>query len=115
MAYTLTGPNDFPSAAYSSLDAKSGAGPINTVAAGVGPSDGFSEYQPYYSNGDPRPRWGDYGAAAVDGDNVWVASEYIGQTCTLAQWGATAGHTCGQTRTYAANWATHITELNLHQ
>ena len=28
---------------------------------------------------------GDYGAASVVGGDVWLASEYIGQRCTLAQ------------------------------
>jgi hypothetical protein len=113
MSYTLTGANDWPSAAYSSLDAKAGAGPITVAAAGVGPSDGFTEYQPYYSNGDPRPRWGDYGAVAVDGTNVWTASEYVGQHCSVSQY--LADFTCGGTRGSAANWSTRITELNLHQ
>lgn len=114
MAYTLTGPNDFPSAAYSSIDAKSGAGPITTAAAGAGPSDGFTENQPYYSDGSPRPRWGDYGAASVDGNNVWVASEYIGQTCDIPTYLSDyPNDTCGNTRTYAANWDTRITELNM--
>ena len=54
------------------------------AAAGVGPQDGFSGYKAF---GDPpRPRWGDYGAAQFDGTNLWIASEYIGQTCTLGQY-----------------------------
>ena len=34
-----------------------------------------------------RPRWGDYGAAAVDGNSVWIASEYIGGACNYTDWG----------------------------
>ena len=31
-------------------------------------------------------RFGDYGAAVVDGETIWAAAEYIGQTCTLAEY-----------------------------
>jgi hypothetical protein len=114
MTYTLTGPNDFPSAAYSSLDAKAGAGPI-TIAnggAGVGPQDGFTEYGNVFGD---DPRWGDYGAASVDGNNIWIASEYIGQQCDVNTYLADYPYdTCGGTRTWASNWGTRITELNLH-
>lgn len=106
MTYTLTGPNDFPSAAFSSLDAKTGAGPITVPSGntGVGPTDGFTEYS-------SRPRWGDYGAASVDGNNIWIASEYIGQSCTVTQY--LADFTCGGTRGSAANWDTRISELGM--
>ena len=57
----------------------------------------------------PRTRWGDYGAAWVDGSDIWIASEYIGQTCTLAQW--EADPTCGGTRAPLGNWGTRITRL----
>lgn len=103
IAFTLTGNDFFPSAAYASLDAIAGAGPINLAAAGLGPSDGFTEYS-------SRPRWGDYGAAVLDGNNFWIASEYIGQTCTEAQW--LVDFTCGGTRGQVANWGTRISKLS---
>jgi len=107
IAFTLVGPNDHPSAAYASLDAKAGAGDVHVIAAGAGPQDGFS--------GIPapgaRPRWGDYGATAVDGDSIWIASEYIAQTCTYAQYLAAPFGTCGSTRGALGNWATRISEL----
>jgi hypothetical protein len=111
MAFTIVGPDFFPSAGYASLDAVAGIGEVKFAAPGVGPQDGFSEYQAYYSDGSPRPRWGDYGAAAVDGNSIWIASEYIGQTCTLAQW--TADFTCGGTRGSQANWGTRISQLKM--
>jgi hypothetical protein len=59
----------------------------------------------------PRPRWGDYGAAAADGSSIWIASEYIGQTCTLAQYLEAPVGSCGGTRTALANWFTRILRL----
>ena len=61
-----------------------------------GPQDGFSGYKAF---GDPpRPRWGDYGAAQFDGTDLWIASEYIGQTCTLGEWLTDPIGLCGGTR-----------------
>jgi hypothetical protein len=42
------------------------------------------------------------------GNTVWIASEYIAQTCTLAQYEAAPFGTCNNTRTALANWSTHI-------
>ena len=107
IAFTAVGPDTFPSAGYASLSAQGGAGAVHVAAAGQGPQDGFSEYHAFPPF---RPRWGDYGAAAVDGDAVWIASEYIGQTCTFAEFVAT-GFSCGNTRTILANWATRVSQV----
>ncbi len=106
MAFTLMGNDNHPSAAYTSLDTKIGAGDIHVIAAGAGPQDGFSGYRPLAN--PPRPRWGDYGAAATDGKDIWVASEYTAQTCTYAAY--LADPTCGLTRGALGNWATRITQ-----
>ena len=73
-----------------------------------------------------RSRWGDYGAAAVDGNSVWIASEYIAHSCAYTEWGGpffTGGSgdnllgTCGGAdhgpgpRTALANWSTRISKL----
>jgi hypothetical protein len=109
MAFTLTGDGFFPSAAYSAFDDRTGAGAIFVAQAGAGPQDGFSGYKAF---GDPpRPRWGDYGATAVDGNTIWMASEYIGQTCTLDQYRAAPFGSCGATRTALANWDTRISQV----
>jgi hypothetical protein len=107
MAFTLTGDNTFPSAAFASLDANVGLSDIQVAAAGAGPWDGFTSYVQF---GSGRPRWGDYGAAAVDGNSIWVASEYVAQTCDYATYLAD-DHTCGQTRAPLGNWSTHISKL----
>ena len=82
MVYTLGGPSYYPTAAYSLVGPHGETGAVNIAATGVGPQDGFSGYAPSATR--PRPRWGDYSAAAV-GSTIWLATEYIGQSCTFAQ------------------------------
>jgi hypothetical protein len=108
MAFTLTGDNDFPSAAFAGMDAKAGMGNVQVAASGPGPWDGFTSYVIF---GSGRPRWGDYGAAAVDGSNIWVASEYTAQTCTYAQYLVIPRGQCGGTRGALGNWSTHISKV----
>jgi len=107
IAFTLVGADHYPSAAYASLDSTAGTGPVQVAREGLGPSDGFTSYKSFVG-APPRTRWGDYGAAAVDGSSIWIGSEYIGQTCTLAQWLAAPIGSCGATRTALANWYTRI-------
>lgn len=102
IGFTVTGDDYYPSAGYAGLDAFAGAGDVHVAAVGLGPQDGFTEY-------GGRPRWGDYGAAATDGSSIWLATEYIAQTCTLTQY--LSDRTCGGTRTSLGNWATRITKV----
>lgn len=106
IAFTLTGDTNFPSAAYAGLDAKVGMGAVHVAAAGIGPWDGFTSYVVF---GAGRPRWGDYGAAAVVGNTIWIASEYVAQTCTYATY--LVDPTCGGTRAALGNWSTHISDV----
>jgi hypothetical protein len=112
MAFTVVGNDHFPSAGYAGVDAERGAGAVQIASEGAGPQDGFSGYK---GEGNPpgstRPRWGDFGAAVVDGNTIWIASEYIAQTCTLAQYETTPVGSCGGTRTLLANWSTHISDI----
>jgi hypothetical protein len=111
MAFTLVGRDYYPSAAWAAIAAGGVTNTVHVAGAGVGPQDGFTEYKAFATNPDrPRPRWGDYGAAAVDGTTLWVASEYINQSCTYEQFVA-SNFRCGNTRTALANWATHITAV----
>ena len=109
MAFTVLGNDHYPSAGYAGIDAKIGVGAIHIAADGVGPDDGFTGYKPTASNGT-RPRWGDYGAAASDGDAIWIASEYVNQTCTFATFLGT-NFRCGSTRTQLGNWSTRISKV----
>jgi hypothetical protein len=128
MAFTATGNTLNPSAAYASIDIKAGVGDWNVVPGGQGAAvdDGFSGYKQQRFPNPIRSRWGDYGAAAVDGNSVWIASEYISGSCTYTPWGgpffvggsgdnllgtcAGSGHGPGQ-RTALANWSTRISKL----
>jgi hypothetical protein len=127
MAFTATGDNLNPSAAFAPIDALVGVGAWNTVNGGTGadPDDGFTSYKAEVGN-PPRTRWGDYGAAAVDGNSIWLASEYISNACDYTTWGGPffAGGTgdnllgscagsLGGTGLRAAlgNWSTRISKL----
>jgi len=90
MAFTFTGDATNPSAAYAPIDAKVGAGPWSFAGPGgqgAAVDDGFTSYKSQVGN-PPRTRWGDYGAAAVDGNSIWIASEYIAKACDYATWAA---------------------------
>ena len=107
MAFTVVGTDFYPSAGYATVTS-SGIGDVHIAAAGLGPDDGFTNYKLF--GNPPRPRWGDYGAAVPVGSNVWIASEYIGQSCTLSEY-LRSNFRCGNTRTALANWGTRISEV----
>ena len=93
---------------------------------GVAPNDGFTGYKAQVFPNPIRSRWGDYGAAAVDGNSIWIASEYIAAACDYTTWGGPffiggsgdnlrgtcAGPSHGPgTRTALANWSTRISKF----
>lgn len=101
---TLVGPNHHPSAVVIPWNAGGRPGGVMITGPGVGPWDGFTGT----GEGDFAPRWGDYHAATVaPNGRLWLASGFINQTCTSAVFSLDT--TCGFTRTYFANWSTHIT------
>jgi hypothetical protein len=137
MAMTLMSDTDNPSAAYAAIDAHAGLGDYHIAAAGAAPDDGFTSYKSQVGD-PPRTRWGDYGAAAVDGNSIWIASEYIANQCDYLPWGGPffanngtgdnlLGTCAGGTfsfgppasgtpgtpgvRTALANWSTRISKL----
>ena len=87
IAFSLIGPDYFPSAAYVNFNKQQGAqGPVYVAGAGVAPDIGFS------GAGGRRQRWGDYSAGVDEAGNVWVAAEYIPVVvfpapAQLANWG----------------------------
>ena len=103
IGFSLSGPAYYPSSAYAVL----GSSTIHLAAPGVGPEDGFTGYQPFVPDGVAR--WGDYSAAVAAAGTIWIANEYIAQSCTVAQYQADS--TCGGTRTALANWATRISAI----
>jgi hypothetical protein len=108
MAATVSGADHYPSAAYIVLN--DGKATVTVASEGVGPQDGFSGTD---SLGGGRTRWGDYGALAMDGNTIWMASESIEQTCNFDQFLTGAIGSCGGTRTVLANWGTRISKVNL--
>ena len=127
IAFTYTDASVYPSAAYAPLDAKVGAGAWSFAGhggQGAAVDDGFTSYKSQVGN-PPRTRWGDYGAAAVDGNSIWIASEYVAHACDYAAWGgqffggtgdnklgtcATSPGAAGK-RTALGNWSTRITRF----
>ena len=111
IAFTVMGEDHFPSAGYVTINSNGSVGPIHIAANGLGPTDGFTSYKAFVGD-PPRTRWGDYGAAVTDGSNIWIASEYIAQTCDLTTYlfGGPIG-SCGATRSSLANWATRISKV----
>jgi hypothetical protein len=127
MAFSATGDATYPSSAFASIDANTGVAQWNIVTGGDGaaPDDGFTGYKAQVGN-PPRTRWGDYSAAAVDGNSLWIASEYIAHACNYTAWGGPffAGGTgdnklgtCAPSpgaagpRVALGNWSTRISKL----
>ena len=94
IAFTVVGEDNFPTAGYVRIDDRGRVGPLHIAAAGQGVDDGFTSYKAFVGD-PPRTRWGDYGAAVTDGDDIWLASEYIASSCTLEQWMSGAIGSCG--------------------
>jgi len=115
MAATVTGDDHYPSASYTVISDKKPT--VHIISEGKGPQDGFTGY-PALAGGDGTSRWGDYGAVAMDGDTLWLASESIEQSCTLDEYldldnfPDTVG-SCGGTRTALANWGTRVSAINI--
>ncbi len=128
IGFTATGDTVNPSAGFAPIDAIVGVGPWNVINGGTGAAqdDGFTSYRQQVGGNPPRTRWGDYGAAAVDGNSVWIASEYIASPCDYTTWGGTffaggsgdnllgscAGSPGGTgVRAALGNWSTRISQL----
>jgi hypothetical protein len=95
MAFTLSGPDFFPSAAYVRFAFGRTVGPIRITGPGALPEDGFSGYAAF---GSPTPgvaRWGDYSAAVFADGAIWMGNEFIPNT----------------PRTLLANWGTFLSRL----
>jgi len=111
IGFSLSGPNHYPSFGYVRFGAQ-GVGGVHVVAHGVGPLDDRSGYDALA--GLPLEgitRFGDYGAAASDGSRIWIAGEFVGQVCTLAEY--MVDTSCGGTRHRLSNYFTYIVELAL--
>jgi hypothetical protein len=91
MVVSVSGPDRFGSAAYTTMrSGQSAFGPVTVAARGTGPYD---------SN---ATRWGDYSWAQLDPktDTFWLATEYIPPVSS-------------QTTTRASNWGTEVLEVSV--
>lgn len=103
MAFSLSGADRFPSAAYVTMDEDGASEFVHIAGAGKDPEDGFAGYPEFSGVGPPNiARWGDYSAAVADGDTLWFAAEYIPKACS----GLTL-----PCRTVNANWGTFVSAL----
>ena len=96
MAFTLTGPSYFPSAAFAHVT-PAHAVSVNIVASGAAAQDDFSGYPEF--GGAGYARWGDYSWAVADGGSLWLATEYIPGGI--------------DSTTYFTNFGTFVYEVNL--
>jgi hypothetical protein len=116
-----------PEGRLASIDAVVAVGSLERSyrRIGGGQDDAFTSYKSQVGN-PPRTRWGDYGAAAVDGNSIWIAGEYIAHACDYTTWGGpfffggTGDNllgTCGgaphgpRVRAALGNWSTRISKL----
>jgi hypothetical protein len=96
MAFTLSGPDFFPSAAYVRFAFGRTVGPIHISGAGALPEDGFTGYKAVFNSPTPGvARWGDYSAAVFADGAIWMGNEFIPNT----------------PRTVNANWGTFLSRL----
>jgi hypothetical protein len=96
ISFSLSGRNNYPSAAYATVNLYAGTGPIVIAAAGAASEDDFSGYPAWGGNGVAR--WGDYSWAVADpAGHIWLASEFIPD----------------QARSIYTNYGTYITELTV--
>jgi hypothetical protein len=110
IAYSVVGPDYFPSAAYSRID-EDGVGPIELIGAGAGPADGFTGYRSLAPSSAGVERWADYSTAFADENgDIWMTTEYIGGTCTFAEF--LGDFNCGGERSILANWSNYVWEIN---
>ena len=95
MAFTLSGPDFFPGAAYVRFAFGRTVGPIHISGPGVLPEDGFTGYAAFQSPTPGVARWGDSSAAGFAAGAIWMGNEFIPNT----------------PRTVNANWGTFLSRL----
>ncbi len=77
MAFTLSGHNYYPSAAYVGFTPSGPTGDIHVAAAGASPEDSFTCYAAFVGPNYGGCRWGDYSMGVAMGARVYQATEVI--------------------------------------
>jgi hypothetical protein len=104
IAFSITGPDYWPSAAFARFDAKKGPSDIEVAGAGAAPLDDFSGYARKAGRRQGPARFGDYSAALVDGTTLWMSNEWVPVSCTTLP---CAG------RDTKTNWGTYFSRIDL--
>jgi len=107
IAFSMSGTEYFPSAAYVEMVNGNSRPFVHIAAAGQDPEDGFSGYKQFAGATDGIARWGDYSAAVADGERIWFASEYIPKACP-----SVSSTTTPPCRTVNANWGTSVSAVH---
>ena len=102
MTFAISGANFFPSAAYVRFDATLGPGDIRIAAAGAAPLDDWDAYSPL--GPAAVARYGDYSAALLDSETLWMGQEYVPTACP--------SFPCAG-RDEFANWGTFVSRIDL--
>ena len=92
MTFALSGPDYFPSAAYTAFGPTGAAGPVRIAQPGADPEDGFTCYAAFVGPNYGGCRWGDYSAAVAVGRTIYMGTEMIPPT----------------SRDYLTNWGTYL-------
>jgi hypothetical protein len=88
IAFTLVGPDYYPSAAFVPIDLSSTGPAIQIAGLGALPQDGFTGYPGGFAAGVAR--WGDYSTAVAASDGkIWMVGQYIPNAprTEFANWG----------------------------
>jgi hypothetical protein len=93
IAFTLVGPDYYPSAAFVPVEGFAPGMTIQIAGAGLVPEDGFTGYPDNGFVSTGVARWGDYSGAVTAADgSIWMTVEYVP----------------GTPRTELANWSTRV-------
>ncbi len=92
MAFTLSGPQYYPSAAYVAFTPAGPSGDVHIAAAGADPEDSFTCYSAFVGPFYGGCRWGDYSMGVAMGGDVYLATETVPPT----------------SRDYLTNWGTFV-------
>lgn len=107
MAFTLTGKDYYPTAAWVRVNASNGQSKIFIAAKGKGTLDDWCEYDSTCGDGVLRARFGDYSAAVANGSTIFLSTEYVQYpNCSFSTW--YDDPSCADTRSVSVNWGTAL-------